>query len=450
MNLKSSSSYPDDEFTNALQNPDSSVEDILSSTFFLSYWVQSDPYLFSFFSKNCDKLIEIGFQLNSESSFSFICLQILSTMESKLRNLFFTKTNLPKFLYDFLFKIDSYSNSSIKNYFYALPNFMVDIFNKVNPIFDTKYFLYLFNHIDNEYISNFIIRLMKFSPIGLAKAIKKVEPEQIIISNIFQNYDLNNQQCLLLKLLIDSKFSGNSCSILLEKMDEIIQNAIQNRNPKTFQFIEFIDNYSVNKFYLSKWKNVHLKIVPYLTTFCEIILNDNSFKFNSVLKSCASLSISIVSTTKMVSCCFFDIVRRLSSLFFVLKTNSFLHNCFIKAFNLLLSLGQITAQFLDDINLFNKILNCYKNRENECNASYFGHLRLISNDITKFVPFSNTIDLEKWNTVVVEQNKIQEDIIDKKFGGFVPLNLNSIKGSIFDLLDPPSFIQTKLILPVSA
>ena len=444
------STYPNSEYSHALQDPNISIEYVLSSTSFLNYWLKSDPSLISYLINNCDKLIEIGFQLNSQSSYSFLCLQILTTMESKLRNLFFTKTNLPNFLYNFVFKLDSYSNNSIKSYFYSLPNFMVDAFNKVNPIFDQKYFLYLFNHINNGFIYNFVIRILKLSPMSLTKSIKKVEPEQILISSIFQNYNLDNQKYLLLKTLIDSKFSGNSCSIMLERIDEIIKNAIQNRNPKIFKFIEFLNNFSMSKFNFSKWKNIHLKIVPYLTSFCEIVVNDNSFKFNSVLEVCSSLSISIVSTTKTVNCCFFDLFRRLASLFFVLKTNSFLHNCFIKAFNLLLSLGQITSQFLDDINLFDKIIISYKNRENECNASYFGHLRLISKEITKFVPLSKSINIDKWNRDVVEKNKINEYIIDKKFGGFVPINLNSIKGPILNFLDPPSFVQTKLILSVSS
>lgn len=452
--MNSYAPYPNQEYTTALNNPRSSVKNILSSTFFLSYWLKSDPSLLSFIIQHCDELIEIGFQINSQSPLSTRCIQVMCSGNFEFRKSLYAETNLSHFLYDYLFKIDTYSFYSQKSYFYALPNFMVDQLSKLNPIFDQKYFSYLFNHIENEFIYDFVVRLIKLSPMSVAKAIKKAEIEEIVISNYYQNLITPNSPVLLfryqslLKNIINSKFSGNSCPLLLTKIDEIVKKAIENPNTKTFSFLEFLDNYSVNKFYLSKWKNIHLKIVPYLSSFCEIALNENSDKFDDLAHSCTLLSISITASSKTASNSFIDLFKRLSSLFFILKTNTFLHNCFLKAFNVLLSLGQITSQFLDEINLFEKVLNCYENREVEYMVSYFGQLRIISEAITKFAVYSNTIDIEKWNRIVVEKNQSDENMIGKKYGGFVPLNINAISVSLFDFLSPPSFTKGKLYLPM--
>ena len=36
--------------------------------------------------------------------------------------------------------------------------------SELNPVFDSKYFTELLNHIDNDFVFNFIIRLFEFVP----------------------------------------------------------------------------------------------------------------------------------------------------------------------------------------------------------------------------------------------------------------------------------------------
>lgn len=427
---------PNKNFRDILNNPNSSLEDILSLNDFISYWIRCDSSLYNFIIDHCDELIEIGFQIKQESHFSIRCLQIISTNNIIFRRRLFSETNILRFTYDYLFHISSYPIYSQKNYFYVLPNIMIDPQNKLNPKFDKVYFTELFKHVENEYIYSFCLKLICSSPSSIIKVLKHIDPSKIIVSNLLsidvaeQNNDtarvfLRRNQSLF-KRLIGSKIEGNASIHLYNQIDEIVKNAIQNRNSSTLSFLCYVDEYSSNKFYFSKWKSIHYKIVPYLTSFCEIVLKSNLCTFTPLFESCVMLSIRIISTNKSATDQFKNLFKKLSSLFFELKSNSFLHNCFIQSFDLLLSLKEINSQFLDELNLFNQIIQCYQDREKDCASSYWGHLRLISEAITHFVADSKTVDTDKWNKIVVNKNQASEKIITKNYGGHIPFNTNTV------------------------
>ena len=424
-----------------LNDPSSSLEDVLSLNDFACLWIRSDPSLYSFIIDHCNELIEIGFQIKSETRFAIrkICLQIMCSSNQVFRHRLFTQTNFLHFIYNYLFNISSYPFYSQKNDFDVLPNIMVDEKDKLHPIFNDEYFIELFNHIENEYIYNFCLKLVCSAPSSIQRVLKRIEPSKIVLSNLVdvnssEKNNLNTRLLLvrnqsLLKRLFGSKIEGKSSTFLYQQIDEIIKNAIKNQNSSTFSFLRYIDEYSANKFYFSKWRSIHNKITPYLSSFCEIVLLSDQDSFSSLSESCIMLSIRIISTTKYATDDFIKLFNRLSSLFFIMKKNSFLHNCFLNSFNVLVLTGQINSELLDELNLFNKIIECYENREKDFVSCYWGQLRLISEAMNKFVSKSKTVDINKWNEFVVNKNKISEKIIHKSYGGFVPFNTNSISQS---------------------
>lgn len=421
-----------------LNDPSSSLEDVLMLNNFVSLWIRCDPLLYSFLIDHYDELIEIGFQIKSESRYELRkkCIQIMCSNSQIFRQKLFTETNFLRFVYSYLFNISFYPFYSQKYYFDVLPYIMLDPNDKLQAIFDDLYFIELFKNADNEYIYNFTLKLVCSSPPSIQNFLKNIEPAQIIVNNLAQvNFsetnNFNNRLYLirnqtLFKRMIGSKIEGNASIFLYEQIDQIIENAIKNRNSSTFSFLRFIDEYSSSKNYFSKWKSIHYKITPYLTSFCELVLQSEPNSFNSLSESCSMLSIKIISTTKIVTDDFIELFKRLSSLFFVMKRNSFLHNCFLHSINLLISLGKINSEFLDDLNLFNKIIHCYENRMDDYNSCYWGQLRLVSESINQFALKSKTVDLTKWNEIVVKKNKISEKIIHKNYGGIVPFNTNNI------------------------
>ena len=448
------------KFLNELNSPDSSLENIISSNVFPNLWLSADQTLYSFIIKHYEELIEIGFQIKKESIYSIRCLQIISSFNQNFRNRLFAETKILQFVYDYIFNISTYPIYSQKSYFYVLPNIMLDQLYRLNPIFDAKYFIELFNHSDNNFAYNFILRMINLAPFSITKALKKFELGKIILSNLITGNQKDKEQSAskllinrnqtIFKHLINAKLVGNLSEVLCEKIDSIIQSAIQNPNSETFSLIQYIDEFSMSKFTLSKWKKVHLKMVPYLSTFCMLLTNSNSKSFTSLSQSLTMLSINIISTTKNVTNDFVNLFKFLMNLFFELKTNTFLHNCCLKAFNLLLSLEKVNSNFLDEMNLFTKVTVCYEKSDTDYMNSFMGQIRLISEGMNQFVINSKTVDIEKWNKYVLKKNQIYDEIVDKKYGGPIPFNLNSVKLPFWEFLNSPSFLSKNLFITDTA
>lgn len=444
-------SSPDSKFSSLLKDPESSLNDVLSSNFFPQYWLNSDESLFSFILSHDYELIAIGFQVQTESLYSIRCLQIMSTQNLNFRNRLFAETDILRFVYNYVFNLSLYPHFSQKSYFYVLPNIMVDQYNRLNPVFDTEYFKELANNIDNDFAYNFLVRAITLAPFSVSKVFKKIELEKTVISNFLPQKKERSKFFLVrslyvFKKIVGTKFEGNSSQILLDKIDSIIQNAIQNPNKETFSFIEFIDEFSMKKFSFSKWKQVHLKISPYLSSFCELLTKSNSKTFTSLSHSLAMVSIGITSTTKTVAPCFISLFRFLMNLFFELRTNTFLHNSCVKAFNLLLSLNQINSNFLDKLDLFKKVTDFYEKIDIDYNVSFKGQLKIISDGMNQFVMNSKTVDIKKWNNFVVKRNQRYNDIANRKYGGLQPINVNAIKIPLYSFLNQPSFFSKNLFI----
>lgn len=436
-----SSSSSQSNLHDLLKDPKTSLDDVLSSQYFLHCWKKHDSHLFSFIIDHYDEFINIGFQIKSESINSIRCLQIMSSTNKTFRHDLFTKTKFLQFVHDYIFNIASYPYYSQKNYFYVLPNLMLDKFDMLNSIFDQNYFTELFYHLENDFAFTFILRLIDYGPISISKTLNEIKLDELVVSNMITYNSMNNQDptsklilvrsYILFKELVSSKFEGNLESILHDKIDDIIDVAIKNPNAECFSFLRYVDELSTSKSDLSKWHKIHLKIIPHLSSIIEIVLNSRTKQFNSLYESCTLLSISITLTTKEVPVTFIYLFRYLLSLFFVLKTNSFLHNCFLQTFKTLVSLDKVDSAFLDENKLFAKVTESYENREKDGFCTYWGQLRKISKKMDKFTKNSKTVDLEKWKKFVIETNKESEKVLNSKYGEHLPPDFNNIRRKIF-------------------
>lgn len=424
-------------FLDLLNNPNTTLDQIVSSKDFFHYWTKSERKLESFIIKHCDELIEIGFQIEGECLNSIRCLQIMSSQNITFHHHLFTQTNFLQFVHDFLFNISFHPFYSQKNYFFVLPNIIIDKKDTIYPIFDQEYFKELFSHMENDYAFNFILRLIEFGPYSLSKIFDQIEIDKTIIQNLltYNSIENNNPQSnlilyrsiVLFKTLVDSKFEGELSACTSRNLSRLIKSAFKNPNSECFSFLSYLDEISTSKTSISKWHKIHLKIIPHLSSFCDIVLNSDSQSFTPLLESCTLLSLSIVSTTKDVPECFVNLFKHLLSLFFTLKTNTFLHNCFERCFRLLVSIGKINSSFLDELDLFNKITDIYEYPEKDYYYSFWGQLRLISEEMNQFVPGSKTVKVDEWNKYVVKKNHKSDQILKEKFGGLVPPDINEIK-----------------------
>ena len=443
------SSPHNSNFLHLLKDPNTTLDDIISSKDFFSYWSKSEPSLNSFIIKHYDELIETGFQIKHESANSIRYLQLMSSTNSNFQHHLFTKTKFLQFVYDYLFNLSSYPIYSQKNYFYVLPNIMIDKLDILHSKFDAKYFTQLFKSMDNDFAFNFILRIIEFAPRTISKILNQINIDEIIISNLLTYNSIENKNYLLLirnqvlfKTLVTSKFEGDLSTILQKHMKQLIENAINNPDSNAFSFLHYLDEVSTSKTILSKWHKIHLDLIPYLSTFCNIVLNSKTQTFTPLSESCVLLSLSIVSSKKDIPDCFIDLFKYLLNIFFILTTNTFLHNCVVKVFKFLVSVDKINSKFLDEFDLFNKITKYY---EDKTFCPFKGQLRLISDEMNRFASSSKTVDLEKWNKFVVKRNAKSHKIINGNFGGNIPFDYNGIKRFISKkMYYDPSFAAKNL------
>lgn len=187
-------------------------------------------------------------------------------------------------------------------------------------------------------------------------------------------------------------------------------------------------------------------MIPCLPNFCNIILEQNNQTFTPLCEKCTLLTISIVSSTKDVPDVFISLFKYLLQLFFVLKTNTFLHNCVVKMFKAMKSIGKLNSEFLDELDLFTKITECYMNRSKDGYSPNWGQLKQISDEMNQFVENSKTVDIEKWKKFVMKKNANTELIMKQNLGGYIPPDINEIKRYFLKhKYYNPSFISKNLM-----
>lgn len=417
-----------------MNDSNSGLEDVLSSPDFVSFWLHCDPTLLSFLFVHIDEIIKTAYAAQTQSPYSFRCLQILSTSNPDFQKRLFTETHFLQFTHDYLFNISAYPSFSQKNYFNLLSIMIANRAN-LNIIFDTKYLERLFEAIDNNSVFPFTYKIVTSPPSAITQSLLRIDPAFILINNLKQNSNsvlINRSQALFQKL-IGSRLEGNAAQLLYSQIDILIDNAIQSQNHHLFNFIQFINQYSSEQFFFSKWKKVNSKIIPYLSHFCKTGMPPQPDIFTPLQESCIKLSISIISTTKQMPNEFIELFEKLYISFFILERNSFLHNCFLNSFNILLSSGIINCQYLDKLDMFNKIIKCYESRATNCICASWGHIRQLSESIDKFAQQSQTVNLNQWHLVVMSRNNSSETIITKNYGGIVPFNINATKNSLKEL-----------------
>lgn len=446
---------PHQNFLELLEDKSKTFEEIISLKDFFHFWSKNELKLENYILNHYEDLIEVGFQLKKESVNSIRCLQIMSSQKYNFRHKLFNHTKFLNFVHDYLFNLSTYPIYSQKNYFYVLPNLMIDLKFFLIPIFDDRYFNELFKNMENDFAYNFILRIIEFAPKSIEKVLKQIDLEKIIVNNLLENNSKENQSKqskillirnqILFKKLVESDFEADLNFVLTDHITDVINNAIENPTAECLSFLCYLNEVSLKKTTVPRWRKIHLKINPYISTFCEIILKSNSQKFTPLFDSCIILSLSIITTTKEVPMSFIDLFKYLTPMFFTLKTNTFLHNCYEKSFKLLVSLGKMSSNFLDELDLFNKITDCYENID-KCFCPFHGQLRLIAENMNKFVSNSKTVDIEKWKKLVVAKNIESEKIIKGKFGGHVPPDINEIKRFILrHKYFNPSFFSKNLL-----
>ena len=416
------------DFKNLLDNPTVKLENIITLPSFGSLWTLCDERLYEFIIQHYDELIEIGFQLKEKSRSSLRCMQIMIASNKVFKHMLYTQTDFIDFMYNYVFNINKYPSYSHKNYFTVLPNIMFDDNGKLVSKFDGKFFVALFENIQNEIVYNYVLNLVSVENVqsSTVQIIKQNDIMKIIVNHFTKDgpYSIKRYHRLFMGM-VGGRYDSQAIDALLEEIDGIIKFAIEKKDTDSFLFIRDVNRYASRRFWFSKWKKIHSHVIPHIAIFCRIGIENKAF--TPISEACIKLSISITETTGEVRPEFMNLFANLSKQFFEYKRNDFLHICFLNCLNLLLSYKKYQQELLtifNETDFFNRIIMCYEERESDFVSSYWGHLRVISEKIDYLAKRGKNIDLAKWNSIVIEKNKLNESIIKRRYGGPLPFNPN--------------------------
>ncbi|OHT07142.1 hypothetical protein TRFO_01247 [Tritrichomonas foetus] len=406
-----------------LNNPDVSLEFVLANQHFATLWGTNDPQTLDFVIKHSDELIEIGFQLKEKNPLSLKCLQILSTRNQEFRNQLFEKTNFLQFVYDYIFNLSEYPTFSQKNYFIVLPYVIFDQDLGLVSFFDHKFYTAIFENIKNECDYDFAYKLIKNPPFrsSVGNILETIGVAQKLTAHLTDNdLEFVKISTRLLIEMIKGPFSLQALNALKTSINDVIDFALERKNLETVKFIKLVSELSSDKSWFSKWKSLSSFINSTLPSFCNFV--KGSPDFTQFSGACLKIVLNIVTSTKKFPKEFMDMIFYLSEKFFQLKRNDFVHCGFLDCLVLMDSYKKLNTDILDEMNLFNLIISCYKEKGVDILSSYWGHLRKISQLINKFAKKSKTIGFEDWQQIVMANNEECEKIISLRYGGSVPYN----------------------------
>ena len=82
--------------------------------------------------------------------------------------------------------------------------------------------------------------------------------------------------------------------------------------------------------------------------------------FTSQTEGCCKLCLTLFTHQKKINPLYISCLKKLSDMFFNYPTNTFLHQCFYQIIEKLKSKKLLTIQLIEQLDLTDKIIQCYK------------------------------------------------------------------------------------------
>lgn len=353
---------------------------------------------------------------------------------------FLENTEILSIFYDYAFELSKYTETSYDSYFYLLGQIIFESHLKISQSLrkefqNPKFFEILFSRLDinanffflYQTISEFKIEFHKFLrkcpnlfnivvESVLSKSPTVVYRGQLILFNLLKTQSIERAPELFLKD---------------DVLDKIIQSQIENPASGGFLFLKELYLLSTTfsghiwslmpKTSSSKWKNVSSIMQSYFGHFCNYIIECDTF--TQPIESCCKLCLTLFAhQKKKINPLYISCLKKLCQMFFNYPTNTFLHQSFYQSIEKLKSKKCLTNELIEQLDLSDKIIECYKKRETNLTSAYWGHLRLISNLLDN----SKLRKSKEWKEIVIQENKRREYIIKHEYGGFKKIENSSL------------------------
>ena len=408
------------EFRDRLKRGIRQFNDIVSANIFPYFCNIGDTELISFLIDNIQHIIECALCIvDVPRLVSKRCLSIIISNRAKYYQTLLNQTNLLSYLVDFAQALSGESRITQNAYFSILGGLSFNS-TKLLPCFSTREYLRVLiaNLNINECYAflallltngnvNDILYEVKFMDL-IVEEIAKKEPTLRAAQSLFvKGFDTPFASDMLHSLLHDNCFAT------------IVQNSIDEPTPDAFDFLRYLSQIASQRNLWKQWKEVIAIIEARLPEFVDIMLNVKGFTRMS--EAVTSLVIAVFNHTKNDSYEVDKVFIRLGTDFWVYKSNSFLHNSFLKLLQTYSHTKTLTKSIINKVQLFDNVYNALKNEGTEL-ACYYGQVREIAEIINPYYKAtSNSIHVpqQEWKRMMSSLSSSRK-VIRKAYGGKIP------------------------------
>ena len=404
-----------------LSKPGVQLADVVKHPAFFRLWREADSQLIEFVIDRFDEVINCVFD-GTPTNNKFLklrCVDIVKTGEP-VRTILFERGKLGEFVMMFLRHAHEFSREKVSNFF-SIASVVVLPSTGFHPYFETdEFFTLLLGLLSYEHCVEFFKFVLRRQTPGIAKILKRIKFCSILVSNLWSDTGVLRKRCLqtlIMALEEDTAYDILEPLIVNNELERIIRLALKMDSREMFDFLRVLLLKANEHIFALKWRRVKEVVNGHLKDFCLAIVETQ--KFTIPCESCTKLVCVIFEMTKTFTPDLRELVKKLSVLFFELETNSSVHNLFLRLIKGLSKTRYLTATFVEEMDLYAKILQCYSERSTVVTRAYWGQLRELANTINKYVGKAH-VDQEQWRKVVIETNRQQEEIIAKPYGGSLP------------------------------
>lgn len=192
-----------------LREDDTTIISVLIDEQFEKYYNECNERLIAFIIEHFDAIINFGFKLKGRSKMiQERSLNIIRFKNEEIMKLYIKKTNLVKFILDFLSKMSLNSEDSIELFFEVLPDIILKRNGSLRSCFSHASFLHnIIDNCMNEHCFNFIEEIIEKGNESLIKYFNRAGLLELLVNKISNERGMYIfSKVLLLGCSIDEEF----------------------------------------------------------------------------------------------------------------------------------------------------------------------------------------------------------------------------------------------------
>jgi hypothetical protein len=207
---------------------------------------------------------------------------------------------------------------------------------------------------------------------------------------------------------INNKIAVNVPVVLLEngRLSAIVNKATG--DSQSINFLRSLLEISTQFTFPGNWRHVGREIESSLPRLCGVVCEQKAF--TKRCESAVRLVAAILGRRGEASDDVRRLLLRLGDWFFEFPANSFLHNQFVGLMRAVDAAHKLDAELIREMQLCHRIIDVYRNREDNLSSCYWGQLARLADIVGPYVEQAGA-DPQVWRIEVVARNAEKQRIM---------------------------------------